>query len=127
MPATRITVYSGIPAELMRALDWLSWNEKPIHLAQDHVDVVARLRAGQIGNRALIDGGKGLLEGPLWPVLPGTEWAAMVEEYIPRDIPVAEMDPNEREWMMRGRELTDEQRAALLVLLRGLRRDALAP
>lgn len=124
MPATHITVYSGMPAELMRALDWLDWKGMPIYLAQDHVDVVARLRAGLLGNRALINEGKGLLEGQLVAILPGAGWLDPASELPQQALPGPTLDAGEREWMMRWRELTEEQRAALLLIARGLTQSA---
>lgn len=123
MPATRITVYSGLPVELMRAVDWLGWKGKPIYLAQDPDGAAARLRAGLLGNRALIDDGNGLLEGSLLVVRPDERAPHLVTDAPNHYLTGPALPEEEREWMMRWRELTEEQRAALLLIARGLVRD----
>ena len=124
MPARRITVYSGTLGELMRAVDWLGWKGKPIYLAQDPDGAAARLRAGLLGNRALIDDGNGLLEGPLLVVRPDERAPLLVTDAPNHYLTGPALPEEEREWMMRWRELTDEQRAALLLIARGLVRGA---
>lgn len=119
MPARRITIYSGTPVELMRAVDWLHWKGKPIYLAQDPDGVAARLRAGLLGNRVLIDDGKGLLEGQLLVVRPDDRAPLLVSDAPNHYLTGPALPEEEREWMMRWRELTDEQRAALLLILKG--------
>ena len=123
MPARRITVYSGTLGELMRAVDWLGWKGKPIYLAQDPDGAAARLRAGLLGNRALIDAGKGLLEGQLLVIRPDERAPHLVTDSPNHYLTGPALPEEEREWMMRWRELTDEQRAALLLIVRGLVRD----
>lgn len=124
MPARRITVYSGTPVELMRAVDWLHWKGKPIYLAQDPAGVAARLRAGLLGNRVLIDDGAGLLEGQLLVVRPDDRAPLLVSDAPNHYLTGPDLPEEEREWMMRWRELTDEQRAALLLISRGLTQNA---
>ena len=124
MPARRITVYSGLPVELMRAVDWLGWKGKPIYLAQDPDGAAARLRAGLLGNRALIDAEEGLLEGQLLVIRPDERAPHLVTDSPNHYLTGPALPEEEREWMMRWRELTEEQRAALLLIARGLVRGA---
>lgn len=121
-----ITVYNGSPGELMRAVEWLLWKEKTIHLAPDDDDHAAKLRAGLAGNRVLIDEGRGLLEKPttLLPY-PKMILSALVEERRngtrlgSRSVLAAD----EQDWVMLYRALTEDRRAALLLIARGLAGD----
>lgn len=124
-PAIRVAVYHGATDDLIRAVEWLLWKGQTLYLAEDNEGDVARLRAGLVGNRALIDGGQGLLERRLSVLpMPKMVLSALVEE-CPNGCLAgtrSALDGQEQEWVMRLRELTAEQRAALLLIVRGLAR-----
>lgn len=123
-PSRHITVYDGAPNDLLRAVEWLAWRGRPIHIVEDGADAAARLRSGQSGNRLLFDEGKGLLERAL-PVLPMPRMAvsALVEDRRAGYWAGAStLNEIEREWVMLYRELDDDQRAALLLIARGMTR-----
>ncbi len=121
-PDLRVTVYNGSPADLLRAVDYLAWKEQPIHIAHES-DSVAGLRLGMVGNKALIDEGRGLLEGALSAIDPAM-WRAVprIEDrpaaYL--EGPVSEGCPCERDWLMLLRELPEDRREALVNLARWL-------
>lgn len=123
-PSRHVTVYDGSPGDLLRAVEWLAWRGRPIFIVEDGADAAARLRSGRAGNRLLFNEGKGLLERAL-PVLPTPRMAvsALVEDRRAGYWAGAStLNEIEREWVMRYRELDDEQRAALLLVARGLAR-----
>lgn len=118
-----ITVYNGSPGELTRAVEWLLWKGKTIQLAPDDDDHAAKLRAGLAGNRVLIDEGRGLLERST-TVLPFPKMilSALVEERRKGTVLGSRsvLSADEQDWVMLYRALTDERRAALLLIARGL-------
>lgn len=122
-PEMRVTVYDGSPSDLLRAVDYLAWKGQPIYIAPDSGSV-AGLRLGLVGNRALIDEGRGSLEGDLTAIDPAM-WRAppRLENQQPAHLmgpDQAAADPHERDWLMLLRELSEDRREAVLTLARWL-------